>query len=206
MSYTYGQFRASVKESLENDQRFEALLDEACNRGIDETLIDSNYGNTEYLTPSVNRKEEYDLPPGTLHVNYVTYDSIKLDRLTMDEWLSRKQFRRVGFSASAWPDSFLVRDNRLLAISNMPNQSGKEIVIYCSVKERDFVTGTDDAVEIPFARLYSKAAWHFARHFCLSADGQTTRAQEEYQLFEHEEGKANIRLRGSVKTKVKRVV
>ena len=58
----------------------------------------------------------------------------------------------------------------------------------------------------PLARVYTVPAFHYARHYLYSQDNRPEDAQREYATFEHEMGKINRRLKGSVKTKVTRLV
>ncbi len=208
MAFTRGDFKASVFESLENDQRFSVLLNEACSRGVDEVYAHSDFGNFRYEVQggSVNRQEEYDLPPETFFVNFVTYRGIKLDRFTMDEWLNRKSLlNSAGVSGSLGPDSFLVKDNRALILSFPPSEQGKEIVAYLTLADDGFTDATDTA-DMPIARRYTRGAWHHARAFLLHSDGQEERAASEEKLAEKYIAKDSRLLKGSVKTKVKRVV
>ena len=213
MSYTFGAFQNYVFESLERDPRWLSSLDEACNSAIDETLAESNYGNLEYDTLSVNGQEIYNLPPDTLYVNFVTYDNVPLDRMTFDEYLQRKALINQGIILYKKPVGFLIKDNRDLALSPTPPDNGLTITIYCTVKTPDMAGltsdptgGVDFATNMPFGRVYANAAKHYARFYLLQLDGQDDRATSEYKLFEHEMGKTTRRLIGSVKTKVKRML
>jgi hypothetical protein len=213
MPETYGNFRSEVWESLENDPRFEISLDKACNRGIDETLAESNYGNFEFTTPSVATQEVYQLPEEMIYVNHVTYDNIPLMRMTLEELLERKAILRTSLVYYHWPLNFLVKENQDLLLSPPSSDSGRTITVYGTVKYPDLkgvpdpVTGLDDLLNpMPLRRLYTNAAYHYARYFLLQQDGQDERAAQEYKLFEHEIGKSNRRLRGNAKDKVRRIV
>lgn len=206
MPYTYGDFSSRVYKSLEQDPRFLDGLDDACNRGIDETLTESNYGNFEYSTLSVRHQEVYQLPENTIFVNHVTYQNIPLDRMTMEEWLQRRAFLNTGFIFFHWPDKFLVKENQDLVISHRPQDSGRNICVYLTVKTPEMNQANNLLTPMPLRRLYDNAAYHYARFFLLQTDGQDDRAGGEYKLFEHEIGKSNRRLRGNVKDKVRRVI
>ena len=207
MSYTYGQFRGSVFESLENDQRFEALLDEACNRGIDDQLIDANAWNLRRDTLSIVNKSDYDLPEGTLITNFVTYDGRLLDRMTMREYLTAKTwFNNSSVQGVTGPMNFVEKDNRLLILFPAPGTADKTIEIFVTIKEKEYTDSDADlATQMPFERVYSRGAWHRARAFLLLADGQDERATLEERLGEKWTAKANQRLNASIKTKVARL-
>ena len=206
MPYTYGEFSSRVFKSLEQDPRFSDGLDDACNRGIDETLAESNYGNFEFTTLSVANQLVYQLPADMIFVNFVTYCNIPLDRMTMDEYLQRQAFLNTGFFYWRWPDKFLVKENQDLVVSRTPRESGETIAVYGTIKTPNMYQTTDLLTAMPLRRLYDNAAYHYARFFLLQTDGQDERATSEYKLFEHEIGKSNRRLRGNVKDKVKRMV
>ncbi len=206
MPYTYGEFSSRVFKSLESDPRFSDGLDDACNRGIDETLTESNYGNFEFVTGSVAEQKVYQLPSDMIYVNFVTYEEIPLDRMTMDEYLQRQAFLRTGFVYYRWPINFLVKENQDLVLSPVPRETGRPICVYGTIKTPDLYQATDLLTPMPLRRLYDNAAYHYARFFLLQTDGQDERATGEYKLFEHEIGKSNRRLRGNVKDKVQRMV
>lgn len=206
MAYTYGDFWSEVFNSLERDQRFQGGLDIACNRGIDEIFANSDYGNFTYQTTSESGREEYDLPENTLYVNFVTYDTVPMDRIIFDEHLQRKAFAVNGIVYYTRPLNFVIKDNRTMILSPMPRESGKPIVAYLTVKYDDFKIDTDTDKPFPLGRVYSKPAFHFARHYAYLNDNRDADSAKEYQLFEHEMGKISMRLKGSVKTKVKRMV
>ena len=203
--YTYGQFRAEVNESVDQDQRYASMLDTACNRGIDEIFAESDFGNFRYDTPSEAGKEEYDLPRDTLYVNNVTYDNLPLTRCTFSEFLNRKSWLNWGNVFRGYPDKFCIKDNRSLMVTRTPADSGKVLTIYVTIKTADLVNGTDDNADFPVARVYSKPAYHFARHYLFGQDGRKEESEDEYKMFEHEMAKISRRLSGSIKTKVKRV-
>lgn len=205
MSYTYGQFREEVRQSVDADPRYDSMLDTACNRGIDEIFAESDFGNFKYETPSVAGVEEYNLPADTLYVNNVTYDNLVLSRCTFAEFLNRKSWLNFGNVFRGYPDKFTIKDNRDILLARTPADSGKTIAIYVTIKTADLVDGTDDDTDFPVARVYSKPAYHFARHFLFGQDLRDEEAAAEYKMFEHEMGKISRRLSGSIKTKVKRV-
>lgn len=207
MSFTYGQFRASVFESLENDQRFEPLLDEACNRAIDDALIDANAWNLRRDTPSVVNKTDYDLPAGTLVCNFVTYDGRVLQRMTMREYLEAKTWFNNSFvQGVTGPMNFVVKDNRLLILFPAPGNADKVIEIFVTIKEKEYTSSdADQALPMPFERVYSRGAWHRARAFLLLSDGQDERAKLDETMGEKWTAKANLRLNNSTKTKVMRL-
>lgn len=206
MAYTYGNFWNEVFNSLERDQRFQSLVDVACNRAIDEIMMESNFGNFTYQTPSEPGREEYDLPEGTMHVNHVTFNNIPMDRITFDEYLQRKAIPGITVAYSTWPYSFLVKDNRSLILSPTPRSTTQTIQAFITVKTDDLNFTDNEATDFPLARVYTKPAFHFARHYLYLNDNRDDDAAKEYRLFEHELGKIIRRLNGSRKTKVKRVV
>ena len=206
MPYTYGEFSSRVFKSLEQDPRFADGLDDACNRGIDETLTESNYGNFEFTTQSVAGQVIYQLPDDMIFVNHVVYDCIPLARMTMEEWLERRALLNTVFALYRWPINFLIKENQDLTLSPVPMESGRTITVYGTIKTPDLFQATDLLTPMPLRRLYDNAAYHYARFFLLQTDGQDERAGAEYKLFEHECGKSNRRLRGNTKDKVRRVV
>jgi hypothetical protein len=205
MSYSYGDFRGEVSESVDNDPRYESMLDVACNRGIDEIFAESDFGNFRYDTNSIAGREEYDLPADTLYVNNVTYDNLVLSRCTFAEFLNRKSWLNFGNTFRGYPDKYVVKDNRSLMVTRTPADTDKVISIYVTIKTADLSNETDADEDFPLARVYSKPAYHFARHYLFGQDLRTEEAASEYKMFEHEMAKIARRLSGSIKTKVKRI-
>ncbi len=184
------------------------MLNEACSRGVDEVYAHSDFGNFRWAVQggAILGQEEYILPPETFFVNFVTFRGIKLDRFTMDEWLNRKSMlNAANIAGLRGPDSFLVKDNRSLILSYPPGVAGGEIVAYLTLADDGF---TDDNLteEMPIARRYTRGAWHHARAFLLEIDGQDDRAQIEEKRADKYIAKDSRLLKGSVKSKVKRVV
>lgn len=206
MAYTYGQFWNEVYNSLERDQRFQSLVDVACNRATDEILIRSNFGNFKYETQSESGRGEYNLPEGTMYVNNVTFDSVPMDRITFKEHLDRQAMLQGGIIYSSRPGGFLIKDNRDLILSPTPRVSSKTIAVYLTIKTADLTFADNEDTDFPVARVYSKGAFHFARHYLYLADNREKDARTEYEYFERETAEANRRLNGSVSTKVTRKV
>lgn len=201
---TRGQFRASVWNSLENDPRFESLLNEACTRAVQEVFCQSRFGNFKHITDSENGREEYNLPKGTLFCNFVTYDSQKMERMTFDQWLNAKSsLAGLSVQSGIWPEGFLVKDNRDLILWPIPKDNGKQIAAYLTVSDDGFTDNNKDQ-EMPIAIAYTRGAMHYAKSFLLEMDGQEDRAEYYQRRAEVEIGKANLLLNGNVDTYVKR--
>lgn len=206
MPYTYGNFWNEVYNSLERDQRFFGLVDVAANRAIDEVFARSNFGNFQYDTVGENGRETYNLPEGTLYVNNVVYDSVPMDRITFKEHLQRKAFSSNGIIYYTRPVSYVVTDNRDLIMSPMPREAGKTLTAYITIKTADLVIATNENSNFPLARVYTTAAFHFARHYLYLNDNRDKDAERELLLFDKAMAEDSRRLSGSVKTKVTRLV
>ncbi len=205
VSQTRGQFKTSVWESLERDPRFESLLNEACTRAVQEVFAQSNFGNFKHETESENGRDEYNLPQGTLFVNYVTYRGVKLERFTFDEYLNRQSWVDGQVqSAGVMPDKFVVKDNRDLILSYCPRESDRPIVVYLTVSDDGF-TALNESQDMPIAMAYTQGAWHHARAFLLENDGQDERAQIQWAMARKQIFEAKRLLNGSTASYVKQM-
>jgi len=201
--FLYVDFKKEVFDSVENDERFSGLLDTAINRAIDEVLSESDYGNTEQsFFPTVSGQNKFALSEDMIAVNHVTWDGIPLSIMTMAEYLNTGA-TRPAFPSNGRPYQYLVQDNNTLIVFPIPNDIGKEIRVYQTLKQSDVLL---DADPLPIVRRYTTAAFHFARHWLFSQDNQVTQSEKEYNFWEHEMGKTKRRLNGSRKTKVTRII
>lgn len=200
MSWLYSDFRSEVFDSLEEDPRFETYLDKACYRAIDEVFADSQFGNIRHEIVATVDKGEYALPTKTLFVNHVVFDGVPLQRITESEWLNGYG-QMTENPITGTPYAFLVLNGQTLVLHPIPTQAKKIRIFLTEVTEDLALTEA-----MPFGRVYSIPAFHFARHWLLQFDGQDGRSDREKILATREMGKASQRLNGNRKEKVTRIV